>query len=472
MNLIAFLIGMVLPASLGWCVITLAEHRCPLLYRWERFFWALIIGPTLFAFVTFLCAILGIVQLTIAGFLLPNIVLLGLLMGLSIHRGPLDTSTLPRRSPEDGTLHPFLRWLLIALGIWTAIKVGAGIYDLVSVPTYWDDSFNNWNMRGKMFFTTGKLLLEIPVGNGIVQSAGGVSSYPPMLPLLKTWLSLLRGSWQEPLINGLHAVWLIGLIGAFYTLLRRRLSRLWSVGGVWLLLSLPTLLIHATNPYADLFTAAHVFLVAVCLNGIGNARTTDELKGWSRLFGLSLGTAFLTKNEVTLLYGPIVLALLLITLIWKQRSGSIERSTLQKRLVEIGTFLLCTLGPWLLFKWFHGLSFGNAKSVSGMQISFHPMVIQAFWYHLTHEANWLILPIIFPVSLIIGWRSIRFNEMILAAFVLLSIAVQFLIYLFTPLANEAIVQTGTSRGLLHIAPIAIWFMILIWQRIFEEQIQA
>ncbi len=459
MTFLALLIGITVPALLGWLAIACVEGRSPVLGRLERLAWSLSLGVTLMMFAALIAHWTGLTRLNLAGFAIPA-ALLALALGICGWRnGGLRAAWSYRPEPHPSA--PVPRVAKIALGmllLWTCIKLIAGTYDLVSVPTYWDDSFNNWNMRGKMFFVLERLELTIPVGNGVVQAETGVSSYPPTVPLMKTWLSAVRGSWQEPLVNGVHMIWFLGLLASTYFFLRRFASMPVAWIGTYALASLPLMLIHGANPYADMFVSAHVLAAAACVffagRCDGGARRT-----WVRLGGLVIGLLVFTKNESMLLYAPVLAALLAWTVL---RASSGKELGERRNLIAAALAASAIVLPWLLFKWTHGLSFGNAKAVSSLGISFSPTAVQAIWFHLSHEPNWLLLPMLLPLLVALNGRR---GWNVLTVFLGVVLAEQFCIYAFTSLANEAILQTGLSRGLLHIAPVAVVLCVLLIERL-------
>lgn len=479
MSLLAFLVGILLPTLLGWIIVALCERGYPVLTQKERIAWSLIFGPTLSMLLVFICTSIGLTNLNLIGFLGPIFLAIILLFFTYYKISPnpvaASLSSLLRENNEAPE-NPLPSWARVGIWIlvlWTMIKLIAGAYDLVSVPTYWDDSFNNWNMRGKMFFVSEKIELEIPIGNGIVQTAQGVSSYPPTLPLMKTWVSVLRGSFEEPLVNGIHLVWISGLLLAFYGTLRRRLGRMLSLLGTSLLCSMPLVLIHAMNPYAEIFVASHLFLAVVAIFHLQSARTIDEFRSWSLLFTLALGLLLFTKNEALVLYTPILL--ILFAWVWRKQSHAhVIRTEQTRKLAALLIPLLLALTlPWIAFKWLHGLTFGNAKSVSGVSLGFNFQVLKAIWYHLSHQPNFLLLPLVLPLALIaVGRRAFSPPVGILTIFVLASLLIQFSLFLTVgALATEAINQTGLSRGLVQVAPVAMLLVLLlveiIWKNLFS-----
>lgn len=474
MNILVFLIGTLLTTAVGWLLLAVIEGRSPVLTRAERAAWSVVLGPTVSMYVVFLTILQGTIPLNLVGFLAPIGILLVVLalaawkMG-SFAAAPVDAKTV--RIQAHALPSVWVKRGVLLLLAWSALKLFAGAYDLVSVPTYWDDSFNNWNMRGKMFFTSQKLLLEIPVGNGIVQSAQGVSSYPPTVPLFKTWMAVLRGSWQEPLINGVHLVWFAGLLGAFYLTLRRRVTRMNARVGLYALVSLPLLLIHGSNPYADIFVAAHVLIVISAILGLEKSTDAKESAVWLRLFALGIGLLVFTKNEGLILHAPLLGLLMLATIFLKRKAGQIDSDTFRKWLGLAILIPFAIALPWLAFKWLNGLTFGNAKGVSGISLTWNGQAMSAIWYHLSREPNWLLLPLVLPsLVLLRGIRNLKTDERLLGAFVLASMAIQFFLFTFVPaLGTEAIMQTGLSRGLLQIAPVAMLLAVLCTVRLLNER---
>ena len=466
MTFVYFLIGILIPTLIGWLLLGLAEGKSPVLGRLERCAWALILGPTLTMLVVFIVHVLGLTNLNLAGYLVPSIAIILILGGLCWWRSSFPHLT-PVPSPayagegwprESGAGVRWAAWILLA---WTILKLVAGAYDLAFTPTYWDDSFNNWNMRAKMFYIEEKIVLEIPTGNGAVQTAQGVSSYPPTLPMMKSWLATLNGEWSEPLVNGMQVIWILGLALALFCALRRIGGRTFGILGVYALVSLPLILIHASNPYAEIFLASHLFLAVTSLYFASNAES-PESNSWLRLFGISLGLLLFTKNEAMAIYAPI-LVVLFVWMLWQKKKSM---KTIAVSVAPVAVFGL----PWLLFKWMNGLTFGNAKAVGTAAIGFSQAALEAIWFSLTHEPNWLFLPFVLLVLLILtGKKAFKHSLGILTWFVLAAAAFQMLLFIFiAPLATEAIMQTGLSRGITQIAPVAALLAMMLGKTLLRE----
>jgi hypothetical protein len=64
---------------------------------------------------------------------------------------------------------------------------------------------------------------------------------------------------------------------------------------------------------------------------------------------------------------------------------------------------------------------------------------------------------------------VRGSKALLIAFVLTALVLQWGIFVFvTALATEAVKQTGLSRGMVHIAPVAVFVLVLLWEEILRN----
>lgn len=466
MTLIALILGIMIPGILGWLIVRSVEGRHPLLLRSERIIYGVTLGPTAMMLVVLLCNALGLISITLTGFLIPNIICIALLTMWNWKRGSLNNHSgfvLHHHAPPS---RPLIA-LIVVLLLWSGIKIASGTINAFTVPTYWDDSFNNWNMRGKLFYYEKAVKLEIPGGNDVTQDAIGVSSYPMSLPLMKTWLSTLRGTWNESLANGIQVLWYVGIIGSLWYGLRRRVSPTISALGVYAFISLPLVLIHGVNPYAEVFLASHLLIALLCITNAVEATTEKNVTGWLLLSGLSLGLLAFTKNEGMALYAPLVFLSICWTIFMQTKAGILSQNHLKRTALSVLILAGVIIIPWLAFKYTHGLSFGNGKAVSSLHLAFSSRAIQSIWYQLSHEPNFLLLPLLFPVTLLIAGKDIvRGSKALLVAFVLTALVYQWGIFIFvTALETEAIKQTGLSRGMVHIAPIAVFVLVLLWEEI-------
>ncbi len=456
------------PATLaGWLLVRLIEGNTLVLLRGERWVLGCLLGITLTMFVSFIgSAMLG-VPLSRVGFLAMQAVLL-LILGtlwwflLRNKEAPVQ----PKPSPS--TLHGWKLWLILALATWTVVKLFASLFLLTATPIYLDDSINNWNYRGKAYFVNQTFVLDVlsPGGSSTMKS---LSSYPPTVPMAKTWLADLMGEWDEGLINSIHFVWFACAVLLVFYALRRRTSLFLSLLGCYALISLPLYLIQGSNPYADVFMSAHLIAAVSLLASALASDTRLETKTFLRLGALASGLLLFTKNEALLLYTPLTLGLLALTLFVQSRRRILQTQDIIEAVCAYAIALVVIGGPWIGYKFLHDLPFGNAKSVSGFDVKWQPFVFSAVMVNTFFEGNWLLF---FPgiiLLLLWQWRAAFSRRLlVLTLFFLGAIGVQYLLFQFTSLSNEALYQTGLARGFTQVLPIGVFLAMMLVHE-FEEK---
>jgi 4-amino-4-deoxy-L-arabinose transferase-like glycosyltransferase len=373
----------------------------------------------------------------------------------------LRRHTIPAPLPMLPATHRLPRWALVLvwiLGIWTVLKIAAAsVTFLLLTPTYLDDTLDNWNLRAKVFYVDKALTLVMPNEDPIA-SPLGVSSYPPSVPMTKAWFAFLNGEWNDPLVNAIHAAWLLIALVLVYGCVRRLSSRWTALLAVYGLASLPLYLMHGTNTYADCFLSAHVFAAAGLLLHAWLTPDPKRMRAFLRLAAIAMAVLPFTKNEAMLIYLPVLLLTALGIILVRRREGT----------VASGAFILGTLAvvavPWLAFKWLNGLTFGNAKAFTSFQIAWHPEAAFAVMVNTLFEANWLLLFPLLLVLLIWKFRAAFRDYLPLTAFFLTVYLGQMMLYFFTSLSVEATMQTGYARGVIHLSPVATVLAVLLLEQ--------
>jgi len=452
-------LGLILPTLNGWLMLSLLERNKKVLFRTERWVMGCVAGLTFTMLVTFAATALAGFPLNFTCFLSVQLLCL-IIFGIawvvlpkipSQHPLPAPSSTLPR-------------WAKIVVGIlavWVAVKLlVTGITFLLLVPTYLDDTLDNWNLRAKVYYFDEALTLAMP-GEDPLTSPLGVSSYPPTVPLAKTWLSTIARQWDDRLINSIHIVWYLGAVFLVFFALRRKLSLGWSLTGTYILTSLPLYLMHGTNAYADAFVSIHVFLAASMLYAAITADDAARRMSFFRIGAFMAALLTFTKNEGLIVYLPPMLLILCVSLVLlvKQRKLSAKQA-IEVVLWYAGLIAVIAL-PWLVFKWTNGLTFGNAKPITSLGFSWQENVLQAIAVNTFFEGNWLFLfPVLFGL-LIWRWRYAFGGAAVLSAFFLIVYLGQGVLFLFTALSHEALMQTGYARGLVQLTPMVVLLATLL-----------
>ncbi|PIR52766.1 hypothetical protein COU76_04715, partial [Candidatus Peregrinibacteria bacterium CG10_big_fil_rev_8_21_14_0_10_49_10] len=335
-------------------------------------------------------------------------------------------------------------------------------------PLYVDDAVDNWNLRGKVFFVDRTLTLILP-GQEVETLSNSVSSYPPTVPLVKAYLAQILGSWDENLVNSIHAVWFLSVTVLLYLFLRRHMNWLWSCVGIYILTSLPLFLMHGTNPYADVFLSTHIFAAVTLLYLSTVQKERMEQLSFLRLAILPIALLPLMKNEGLLIYFP-PLFLMTGILLWKQRHS------LKNLFFFCVLSFLCifsVLLPWLSYKYTNGLSFGNAKTLPTLtDLQWQPQALLAIFLNSFFLGNWLLLFFIFFALLIWQWRTaLRTSLLVLTGFFLVVYFGQMSVFLFTGLSAEAIKQTGYARGIVHLIPIMVAMTTILLRKAFQDVVK-
>ena len=472
MAILLLIPGIALPTITGWMIVRLLEYRHPVLTSLERWILGFVGGVTFTMFATFLLHIAGLIVFTFWGFLSVQIFLTAILgTGYIFAKLPTTNYTLPPLSSAHYS--SLTKLLIIVLVLWTLVKIAGGAMMLMGTPAYQDDVFNNWNLRGKVFFETHRLTLTLPMGNETF-SNDGVSSYPPTVPMVKTWLALLYKEWHEGLINSIHILWYIAAVALVFFFLRRSAGLLWALVGAYLLTSLPLYIIHSSNAYADVFMSLHILIPLLLLSLASSQEDPARRLAALKLSAFFTGLLVFTKNEALLLYLPPILLCVVTSILTDVCQKHLSRRQAIGILLYYLGFLTLTILPWLTFKYMHDLPFGNAKAVTGFNIGWQPGVLYALWVNTFFEGNWIFLWPLLIGLIVTRWRDVlRIPLLFFTLFLLIVTGEQTVLYLFTSLSEEALRQTGLARGLVHLAPSAVFLTTVLLHRVWNDvQLEA
>lgn len=457
MNIFAFAIGLAIPACAGWLGLRLAEGSTPVLLRAERWTAGTVLGITLSMWTMFVAHTYGGVPLSRAGFLGIELAILGMLVALWTWRRPAGTAV---HAPSE-RIRPRWEMLVWALLAFAIVKiVFAGTTFLLLTPTYLDDTLDNWNLRGKVFYEDRAMTLVMP-GEDPEMSPKGVSSYPPTVPLMKASLAAIAGEWNDPLVNAIHGVWFALAAILLYCAVRKRLQRRWALLAAYGYLSMPLATMHGTNPYADVFVSLHVFLAAAWTLDALQEHDPNRRPVRYLLVGLAFAALSFTKNEGMIVYLPPLILILVIGTGLALRNREISLASAVALLTRAAVPLIIIALPWLVFKWANGLTFGNAKPFSTFEIYWRANVITAVGINTFFEGNWLFLfPLLF---VLLVWRKTAAwrTYLPLTAFFTIVYLGQLMLFLFTNLSVEATMQTGYARGLVQLLPCVVFLTGLL-----------
>ena len=469
MIFLSYVLALAFPTLEGVLALRLLERTHPVLFRAERWCIGFLLGFSWSAYLLFWAIFFG-VPLTLAGFLAVHCTVLALLLLLCYRFFPRfsfpKSPSVPIPSFQD--LRSALpRWLLIlgfVLVVWTLGKILLGGYEILSIPSYWNDIYASWNMRAKIFYVSQSLLLDLPSTDEFF-FGGRVPGYPLAVPFAKVWLALMTGGWSDAIINSVHFLWFIALLTSFFFALLRVARFVWSIFGTYLLVSMPLVLMQGTNAYTDIFMAAHLFLVLSFFYQWMIAEDGDHKRVWLLLLSFTAAAMLFVKNEAMLLYLPPIAILVFLFWIKQYLSG---REHVRTLLVFFG-FVGALAVPWVSFKLFYGMVFGNATSVSAFSFTPNPDVPESIMNSLFYSGSFLLLFPLFLLLLGLTWRFWTRRVLgFLIAFLFIVFTGEFFIYYLTGVAVEVIRHTAFERGIVHLVPIIVFVSVLILRELFGE----
>ncbi|HCI04139.1 TPA: hypothetical protein DE059_04405 [Candidatus Peribacteria bacterium] len=459
--------GLALPTISGWLILRILEWKTPVLFRFERWALGFLLGLTMMMFVTFVVHITTGLALTLKGYL---VVQIGLTIVLGLMHLPIRKCKNNKKALFTFNYSLFTRYTIIILTIWTLIKIlFSGITFLMLTPPYLDDTIDNWNLRGKVYFTEERIRLDLPNEEGGLE-INPHGSYPPAVPLAKASLASFAGKWSESLVNSLHLLWFLSALILIFYALRREVNLLFAIIGTYILASLPLYLMHGTNPYSDIFLSAHIFAAISMLFHAVKSENPKERMSFFRIGALATALLVFTKNEAMMMYVPGILFILLVSLfLMKKNQVASLKQSIQIFAMYIASLIVVAL-PWTIFKWMNDLTFGNAQSLlSNLKLSWHPAVNKSMAINTFLEGNWILLFPLFILLLIAKRKeAFRFPILILTGFFFLVFLVQIFLYNFTYLFVEAMYQTGFARGLIHLAPVVVLITTILLSKCFKS----
>lgn len=341
--------------------------------------------------------------------------------------------------------------VLVILILTLLIRVSASVWQVVNIPTYDFDAWNNWNLRAKVIFTEKTIPLD---KDQPFYLGGGIKSYPLFDGLFKVWLATAAGQWQDRYINLASVFYYLMLLAIFYFSLPSKLNRLLKLLVTYLLSSLPLFYFHSHVPYADLFFAIFLFLTVGCfyywLAGRGNS--------FFYLSGIALAFGIWTKNEGLSLILPL---LFLTTIIF-----FLLRRCRFRQLFFYWFWAGLTISPWLFFRFSNHLDILSGDS-STFKLVFNSQFLAEVFSSIFLQSHfnflWLLVFAIIILKIKLIWQSFSLRYLILTLLLL------FLLYngiiLFTDKAYDL---SALARINMQLAPLGVLFLTFFLERFFGK----
>lgn len=452
------LLALFLPPALG--IAWLSRY-------WKNVHWSAVAGYGYFIGIfatTLLMRLWDALGLKLAFY--PLATVLGLLALAAFWNRPpsqTDSNLQPVASPAVGIRGKLLFWLLAGLLV---LQYGGILLEIIWRPLFPWDAWMNWAPKARVWFEFRELLpwvsradwLQMPPDE-LAYSLGNpkASLYPPLVPLVQTWMALGLNEWNDSLIN--LPWWFCALalgLGLYGQARNLGASPLYSMTLVFGVLSMPYVSTHtALAGYADLWLSAFFGLASAAfflwtvtrsrpqlllamLLAIACTQTKVPGMVWAMLF---LPAWMMAVAPRTTLAG-MVTGIAGLTYIWSAGGISLD-------LPLLGTL---TISPRQV----------TIPGIDSFAVEYHP-VWQAFWKHSLVWDNWHLLVWIFPLALLYAAFKGRFTGGLLPATLLVAEAFLFLFitFFFTYHYAAALDGTTINRATLHMVPMLAFYMLLI-----------
>ncbi|MCK5012577.1 MAG: hypothetical protein KAS66_02055 [Candidatus Omnitrophica bacterium] len=323
---------------------------------------------------------------------------------------------------------------------WTALNIPVHVWDEIERVAF----------KAKIFYTQRSIMqlkyLPHP-------------SYPVLIELAVTWLTLNLQSWNDQVIKIIIPFFFLFYSIIHFSFLKNFTNTRWALGGVALLAVSPLLIHHATMLYVDL-PLMFYNCSAIILLLIWDMRKEDSYLFLASLFA---GLASFTKVEGAFYF--IIYFILLIFLLSDNTTYP-----LKKKVRSFVKFAIPCLTIFLFFFLYKAHAEITLVERAGYDFSLEnlnrlPVIIEAFIRNLFLSGNWSIVWLILILSIVHIERIIKIKQVrLLLLCLLLYFGILFVIFLMTPIYYWISYDKAygvLARLILHFYPISALLIILL-----------
>ena len=361
-------------------------------------------------------------------------------------------------TPQKTPLTPLERSLfLFLLFLFLYVSIDALTFPLTHYE-FWD-AWSIWGHKAKAFALKRSIDFSFFTDPSRYFTH---QEYPLLVPLSESWVYLGLGRIDELTVKLLFPLFFLSFLVLFWGAVRRDKGRKESFLLVGFLATLPIFLEYVVQAYAEIpltfyYTFSTLYLYFWCQTG-----------RWEDLWVGALLSVFAawTKNE------GLALSLMNLFLFGTVHFVT-SRERHRKKFVEI-LFLLAPL--FLLFPWYLLLARLGVSSeflpvrwnVFLNQTSRIPTILKTFFWKLIEFRSWNLLWVGLAFFGIFSWRDIfSFPKILLTLAIFFHLALYIFIYIIHPgdILWVMNVDDGFNRILLHVAPLALFFLgtLLKWE---------
>lgn len=455
-TVLKLLIAYLLPWLFGYLVLALADREGKI-SRGLKFFAGFPVGMGFFTLEAFLAGIFG-AKLNLGTFL---IIILADIAVAAVLWARFRPISLPRR--WGGNKGEVVSLIIL---FFLSVKIFASIWQVIHIPTYEFDAWNNWNLRAKVIYTEQGIPLD---KNDPFYLGSGIKSYPLNDGLWKVWVANMIGEWNEHLTGLVSAAFYAVLLGLFYFSLPPNFNSTWKIIATYLLGSLPFLYFHSFIPYADLEFSVYLFLAVISFfkftPHLSSPTSGEESKEggrfWLWLSAIALALAIWTKNEGFAVVLPVIFVLTVGLFLTKK--------LILRQVISYWLSVIVITAPWLLFKFVNKLELLSGDS-STFRFVYNSQFVSEVWQSIFLRSHFNFLWLL--VFILIVFKAKKIWQDLPLRFLTIMLVALFLFYngiiLFTDKAYDL---SALARVNLHIAPIAAFFCILLIKQEVLDKLQ-
>jgi hypothetical protein len=359
-------------------------------------------------------------------------------------------------STDAGAMPRVIRAFWWALLAWLVARFALLLLDVVWTPLYPWDAWIQWATKARVWYGLGHM---VPFAGTEAWFAANGSvwhdaspNYPATVPLWQVWSSIALGRFDDALMNVPWWIVAVALAFAVYGAVRDAgVPPIGAMVGAWLASSLPLANTHvALAGYADFPMAAYYAVAAIAVWRWTRSRAASDLAL----------AALLAIACITIKTPGVVWALTLVPALVVVLAGRLAPRVLGAGALVIA-FALLVLAQT------HPVVLGYR-----LHLDFAPP-----WQGLVDSlfllGNWNLLWYALVATAIVGWRAMRAPALApLSAIVAAGFAFLAIVFAFTNARDWVAGQTTINRALLHIAPLAIVWMVVVvdaWRRRLAER---
>ena len=433
MKIVLFLISMLAPTVAGMTLF----YREQTFSRTETIIFSFTLGTGLLSYYLFFLMVFNIPfsALSVTLFFLPFFVYGA--YGAFRFKGIIERFHSPLRSPLSGlpTIH---KCIFILLSLLVAWKLFFMLFMILSGPTAFWDAYTLWNFKAKTIFYQGAQ------GSAGEVFGGEYTHYPLHLPLMRAWVALVMGHWDDSFANLHSFVLFLCLLGTVYMTLQRYLRKTIALVLTSVMTCVPILTYNVISGYADMALGYYFLAAAIMLSSWHKTGNTRYL-----IFtGIIASTAMFTKNEGV----AIVFPSLVITLLFNLFSA---RRPWRYVLTSAAVFLFSCLLILLWLKESGALS--SILTISGLRGSpfvFHPEGLNPLAHHLFIFRNYnLFLAGLLLLLVVKGKGPVGAEARFFLLPAILSLCAILYVFLFTHNVEWLLNGTTINRAMLIVVPL-------------------